>query len=195
MRIREIRVYHANLPVTDGEYRMALSTVKHLESTVVEMIAEDGTTGWGETCPLGSTYQPQHMLGARAAIAEIAPGLVGFDVDSIRAFYRQMDARLNGHNYAKAALDIAAHDMIGRKLGVPVSSLLGGALTDRIPSYYSLTVTPPDKVRQGYARLQIKIGAGRSRRTLKPCRRSGRQSATAPVLQSTPIAGLRRPRP
>src|SRR5262245_43309389 len=103
MRIEEIRVYHPNLPVADGEYRMALSTVKHLESTVIALVADDGTMGWGETCPIGSTYQPQHALGARAAIAEIAPGLVGFEADSIRALYRQMENRLNGHNYAKAA--------------------------------------------------------------------------------------------
>jgi 4-hydroxyproline betaine 2-epimerase len=166
MRISEIRVYHTELPVSGGEYRMALSSVTNVGSTVVELRSEDGITGWGETCPIGTTYQPQHALGARAAIAEIAPGLIGFEADSIRAFYRRMDSRLNGHNYAKAAFDIAVHDMIGRKLGIPVATLLGGALTDRVPSYYSLTVVPPDeavrtavdKVEQGYKRLQIKIG-------------------------------------
>jgi len=77
-----------------------------------------------------------------------------------------MDERLNGHNYAKAALDIAFLDLIGQRLGVPVSMLLGGALTDRVPSYYSLIVGAPDesariaadKVRAGYPRIQVKIG-------------------------------------
>ncbi|WP_281062359.1 mandelate racemase/muconate lactonizing enzyme family protein, partial [Mesorhizobium sp. M1C.F.Ca.ET.195.01.1.1] len=77
-----------------------------------------------------------------------------------------MDERLNGHNYAKAALDIAFLDLTGQRLGVPVSALLGGALTDRVPSYYSTIVGAPDetariaadKVNAGYARLQIKIG-------------------------------------
>src|SRR5690606_18981041 len=77
-----------------------------------------------------------------------------------------MNECLNGHGYAKAALDIAAFDLLGKRFGVPVSTLLGGSLTDRVPSYYSVTVHSPDetariakeKVRQGYKRLQLKLG-------------------------------------
>ncbi len=166
MRIRSINVYQALLPVKGGAYRMASGTVESLDSTLVEVTTEDGVTGWGETCPIGPVYQPHHTLGARAAIAEIAPGLVGEPTGSIRRLARRMDERLAGHGYAKAALDIAFYDVLGQRLGVPVSTLLGGALTDRVPSYYSTIVGDPDetariaadKVRSGYTRLQIKIG-------------------------------------
>ncbi|MBZ9757908.1 mandelate racemase/muconate lactonizing enzyme family protein [Mesorhizobium sp. ESP6-5] len=166
MRIRSIKVYQTLLPVKGGAYRMASDTVQNLDSTLVEVTTEDGLSGWGETCPIGPVYQPQHALGARAAIAEIAPGLIGEDTASMRRLAKRMDERLNGHNYAKAALDIALLDLAGQRLGVPVSTLLGGALTDRVPSYYSTTVGAPDetariaadKVNAGYPRLQIKIG-------------------------------------
>src|SRR5699024_3477760 len=80
--------------------------------------------------------------------------------------HRRMDGLLHGHNYAKAAVDIAAHDLLGKHLGVSVSDLLGGAVTDRVPSYYSTVVGPPDdtarlaaeKRAEGYPRLQVKIG-------------------------------------
>lgn len=166
MRIEEVRVYGKSVPVADGTYKMSTSAVKELESTIVEIVTDKGISGWGETCPIGPTYQPQHMLGARAALAEMAPHLVGLELTSINALWKQMDGSLNGHNYAKAALDIAAFDLLGKKFGVPVSILLGGALTDRVLSYYSVTVNEPDetariakeKVGQGYRRLQIKLG-------------------------------------
>jgi len=169
MRIETINVYKTLLPVKGGVYRMASDDVQSLDSTLVEIIADEGLTGWGETCPIGPIYQPQHALGARAAIAEIAPGLIGQEVASIRWLAKRMDERLNGHGYAKAAFDIALLDLLGQRLGVPVSTLLGGALTDRVETYYSLTVGEPnetariaaDKVKAGYPRLQIKIG-GRS---------------------------------
>ena len=73
MRIKTINVYKVLLPVKGGIYRMASDDVQSLDSTLVEVVTEEGLAGWGETCPIGPVYQPQHALGARAAIAEIAP--------------------------------------------------------------------------------------------------------------------------
>ncbi|RVB72039.1 MULTISPECIES: mandelate racemase/muconate lactonizing enzyme family protein [unclassified Mesorhizobium] len=169
MRIDHINLYTTRLPVKGGVYRMASDEVESLDSTLLEIVTDHGLTGWGETCPVGPLYQPHHALGARAAIAEIAPGLVGSEIASIRLLTKRMDERLNGHGYAKAAFDMALLDLLGQQLGVPVSTLLGGALTDRVPAYYSLIVGAPDetariaadKLKAGYLRLQVKI-SGRS---------------------------------
>ena len=79
MRIEEIRVYEKTLSVATGNYRMSMSSVKDLDSTIVEIVTSDKQSGWGETCPVGPVYQPHHALGARAAIAEMAPKLIGLD--------------------------------------------------------------------------------------------------------------------
>ena len=166
MRIEHINVYRVQLPVVGGAYRMASATVEALDSTLVEIVAADGLSGWGETCPVGPVYQPHHALGARAALEEICPGLIGTDATSPRAVARLMDDRLSGHGYAKAAIDIAVLDLLARHLGVSVGALLGGAITDRVPTYYSTIVGEPDdtariarqKVETGYPRLQIKVG-------------------------------------
>ena len=42
---------------------------------------------------------------------------------------RALDRLLNGHNYAKAAIDIAVHDLIGKALGIRVCEMLGGTRT------------------------------------------------------------------
>ena len=81
MRIKQIRVYSKLLPVKSGAYRMASATVKHLDSTIVEIVTDSGLSGWGETCPIGPVYQPHHTLGARAALQEIAPALMGAEIE------------------------------------------------------------------------------------------------------------------
>lgn len=166
MRIAEIRVYRIDLPVLGGPYRMALSELTALDSTVVEIVADNGLIGYGESCPLGPVYQPQHAGGARAALAEMAPGLIGCDPRRIGALNLRMDRLLAGHRYAKAAIDVALWDLTGRAYGARVCDLLGGALRESLPSYYAIGILPPEqaarvareKQAQGFRRLQLKVG-------------------------------------
>lgn len=165
MKIAEIHIYQHDLPVKNGPYTIANAEVWSLDTTLVKLVSDTGLIGWGETCPVGPTYAESHAGGARAALAQMAPGLIGAEVAPL-TLHRTMDGMLNGHNYAKAAIDIAAHDLLGKHLGVSVSELLGGATTDRVPSYYATGVGTPDdiarlardKLAEGYPRLQIKVG-------------------------------------
>ena len=166
MKIREIHIYQHDLPVKNGPYTMANAEVWALDTTLVKIVADNGLIGWGETCPVGSTYAPAHALGARAALTEFSSGLIGANLLGIRALHRKMDSLLNGHNYAKAAIDIAAHDLLGKHTGLSVATLLGGAMTNRVPSYFAtgvgtvddITKLAKEKIAEGYPRLQIKVG-------------------------------------
>jgi len=166
MKITEIHVYAHDLPVRNGPYTMANAKVWALDTTLVKIVTDTGLVGWGETCPVGPTYQPHHARGARAALEEMAQGLIGANPLQPLALRRRMDGLLNGHRYAKAAVDIAAHDLMGKAYGVRVADLLGGAVTENVPSYYATGVGEPDeiariaaeKVAEGYPRLQVKIG-------------------------------------
>ena len=166
MKITEIHVFSHPLPVKGGEYRLASDTVSRLDTTLVSVVCDNGLVGWGETCPIGTVYQPQHAAGARAALAELAPGLIGADPLQPLMLHRRMDGLLNGHRYAKAALDIAVYDLMGKHYGVRVAELLGGVVTERVPSYYAAGVGEPDDIAQiaaeraaqGFPRMQVKIG-------------------------------------
>lgn len=165
MKLTGINVYNIDLPVAGG-YKMASATVTFLQSTVVELITDQGIAGYGETCPVGPVYQPQHMLGARAALQEICPSLIGLDPRNIGRLNHAMDAALNGSRYAKAAVDVAAWDISGKSYGRRVCDLLGGATGETIPTYYSIRTATPDEMAkeacerqlEGYARIQLKIG-------------------------------------
>ena len=133
---------------------------------IVRLRTDAGLEGWGETCPLGTTYQPAHAGGAIAAINEMAGAIVGGSVLP-RQLSVRMDSALEGHRYAKAALDIAAWDILGKSAGMPLNQLLGGALSDPVQSYYAIAPLAPDeavrialdRVADGYQALQLKIGS------------------------------------
>ena len=95
MHLREIHVYTHELPIKNGAYSMAHAKYTSFTTTLVELVADDGTVGWGETCPVGPTYAECHSLGAVAALQEMAPGLIGCDIWPL-ALHRRMDGRLNG---------------------------------------------------------------------------------------------------
>lgn len=165
MKITELHVYSHQLPVRNGPYIMANAKVWSLDTTLVKLVTDTGLVGWGETCPVGPTYAPSHALGARAALMEMGQGLIGANPLQPVLLHRHMNSLLNGHRYAKAAVDMAAYDILGKATGLRVADLLGGAVTDSVPSYYATGVGEPDdiariaaeKVKEGYPRLQVKI--------------------------------------
>jgi len=166
MRIAEIHILKKELPVFGGTYSMSLERFDSVETTIVKLVSDDGLVGWGEFAQGNATYQPQHAKGVRAAISEMAPGLIGESVLSPLILWRRMESLLNGHNYAKAAIDVAVMDMLGKHYGVRVCDLLGGAAAERLPAYYAISIGIPDeiaeltaeKAAEGYRRIQLKVG-------------------------------------
>jgi len=167
MKIKSVSVFSHELQVVNGPYVYSGGTLGALRTCLVKITTDTGLVGWGEVCPLGPTYQPAHALGALAALQELAPHLIGVGVLP-RVVSQAMDAALDGHNYAKAAIDIAIYDVLGKAANLPVHALIGGALRARIPSYYAISLLGPEdtarivqeKQREGYRALQIKIGSG-----------------------------------
>ena len=128
MRVSEVHVYQKDLPIVGGPYTMSTMTLHNVDTTIVRLVTDSGIVGWGEVAPIGPLYQPQHALGARAAIAEMAPNIIGQSCLTPLLFCRRMNGLLNGHLYAKAALEVAVMDALGKHFGVRVCDLLGGAV-------------------------------------------------------------------
>src|SRR3954462_4023893 len=168
MQIQRIEVHGYALRYAHGEYVMSGGrAVRSLSSTLGRGIADTGAEGWGETCPLGPAYLEAHAGGARAALQELVPALIGVDPRNLGAVNDAMDSALKGHNYAKAALDIACWDLLGHALGTPVSTLLGGVRSPDFPLYVAIPLGPVwqlgvhvDARRQeGVRHFQLKLGA------------------------------------
>lgn len=167
MKITAIRVYQVDLPLREGRYRWSGGNyVDVFDSTVVAIETDAGITGYAECCPLGSAYLPSYAKGVRAGIDEIGPKLIGHDPTNLNAINRHMDAVLRGHPYAKAPLDIACWDILGKVAGLPVSALLGGAEQDEIALYRAISQEDASIMAQkiagyraeGYTKFQLKVG-------------------------------------
>ena len=166
--IERIDVFGYELTYAHGDYVMSAGReVTRLPSTVVRITTTGGVEGFGEVCPLGSTYLPAFGEGARAALRQLAPALIGADATNLADIHRRMDGRLSGHGYAKSGLDVACWDAFGRLTGQPVSALLGGTLQDELPLYVAIPLGPPARMAEFVAReratgirnFQAKLGA------------------------------------
>src|SRR6185436_1397205 len=126
MKIKTVRAYRVVQPFVDGPYRMSKGRVADaFDSLIVELVSDNGLTGWGEMAPLGNFYAPAFAAGARAGVAEIAPHLIGRDPQALAQMARLMDTVFKGHPYVKSALDMACWDLAAKAAGVPLVTLLG----------------------------------------------------------------------
>ena len=138
-----------------------------LPSTVVCITADDGTQGFGETCPLGPAYLPAHGGGARAALRELGPALLGLDPCALATVNDALDTALLGHAYAKSAVDVACWDLLGKATGQPVCTLLGGRRQATFPLYIAVPLGPAEEMAayvqarraEGIHQFQLKLGA------------------------------------
>jgi len=167
LRITRIEVYGYDLNYVHGDYVMSGGrVVRALPSTVVKVVTDQGTTGWGEVCPLGSTYLEGFAGGARVALQALAPALVGADPRNLALINERMDGALRGHAYAKSPLDVACWDILGKISGQPVATLLGGVRQDRYPLYVAIPLGSPEEMAacirarrgEGIHRFQLKVG-------------------------------------
>ena len=189
MKIAGIRVYQVDLPLVEGRY--AWSEGKYVEvfdSTVVELLTDEGVSGYGEVCPLGPFYLPAFAAGARAGIGELAPTLIGQDPTALGPINGLMDRALQGHAYVKSAIDMACWDLLGKTTGKSVCDLMGGKFGESVTLYRAISQRPADEMAEnvaahradGYTRFQLKVGG-------KPRDDIERIHAIADVLTSNEI--------
>jgi muconate cycloisomerase len=140
---------------------------------VVRLDIDEGMSGWGESPPgatwggpFGSYYGETPETVSQIVRDHLFPAIEGLDPRQPGVVHAAMDRAVKGHPYAKAALDIALHDAAGRALGVPVSTLLGGAMRDRLEVAHSLGIMDDDEaldeaeqaVAEGVRTIKLKTG-------------------------------------
>lgn len=166
MRITRIALHL--VPLTSHEtYVMADGKAcAEVESVILRLDSDEGLTGWGEVCPI-PRYLPAYARGVIPAIAELAETLIGADPVGPEALMARCEAALQGHRYAKSALDIALWDLTAKAAGLPLYRLLGGRQQQSAPLYHSITCVAPARMaeiavaarEQGIAQFQAKLGA------------------------------------
>jgi L-alanine-DL-glutamate epimerase-like enolase superfamily enzyme len=124
-----------------------------------------GTTweGMGEAAPYA--YYGELRGTVEAALESFAP-LLGDDPFAIDAVMDRLEARLRHNTGAKAAIDMALHDLLGKVLGQPIWRIWGLDPTRGPETSYSIGIDTPDimaaKARElaqaGWPLLKLKVG-------------------------------------
>jgi L-alanine-DL-glutamate epimerase-like enolase superfamily enzyme len=149
-----------------------LSLTRPLGEFVLARVEANGVEGWGEVVSLpdwGDVDGRRHGETPATVTAvvheQIAPWLLAEEF-LLGELGSRLDELIIGHPYAKALVEIAVHDLVGRQRGVPVYDLLGGAARERVPVAHMIGLMPVNDalreattaVADGICALQIKGG-------------------------------------
>ncbi len=166
MKISTITVWLVPLTSHETYYMAEGKACDTVETAVVRLETDTGQAGWGEVCPIPH-YLPAYARGVAPALEEMAPVLLGADPVGPEALMDRLDTFLQGHYYAKSAIDTALWDLTSQAAGLPLYALLGGRRQETMPLYHSVTCVEPDEMARmareahatGIRQFQAKLGA------------------------------------
>jgi len=166
LTIRRVEAIPVAIPFVKPVLMGGGQKIEHSESLIVRIEAADGRVGWGEASAAPVMTGDTLPAMTEAVEKHLAPRLTGQNaLDRIR-LSRVLDEAMIGNTGAKAACDIALHDLVGRHFGVPVVQLLGGKARDRVlalaqlgnPDIEEDIAEARKKQRDGYTYFKLKVG-------------------------------------
>ena len=167
MKIKRIQAHYVRIPFDMGAPLQDMGGIRFptMDHLLVEVTTDTGLTGWGEG--FGHTIIPATQT---ALESYVAPWFIGKDATDIEGLHRQAAQAFHifGRNgpvvYAHSAIDIALWDIAGKRAGLPLYQLLGGASRTHVRAYASLlrygkpeTVARicADRVQQGFKHIKL----------------------------------------
>lgn len=148
MQVKKIELFEVILPRRRPHRWATLITPIGQGYVILRITTDDGIQGWGEATVLpewGGDFGRYFGESSRTVFTAIADylfpsalkGCSPFDIEALTARMHQV---IKGHLYAKAAVEMALFDIMGKALRQPVYNLLGGRVRSRIPLAHSLGI-------------------------------------------------------
>jgi L-alanine-DL-glutamate epimerase-like enolase superfamily enzyme len=162
--IVDVRIRRISAPL-HTPFVTALRRATTVESLLVEIVDSDEQRGFGEA-PQVWQVTGASVAGAADCVEQmLGPRLIGRDPDDLVANCRIVQRAVVGNESAKAAVDVALHDLAATRLGVPLVRLLGGSalrvatdVTLSAADSRSLSVAAADRMSEGFSVLKVKVG-------------------------------------
>lgn len=132
-----------------------------LGKPVLVKIHADGVTGYGQIRPISpGHFIPDTVHSMVGAITDVyGPRLLGKDLLDLEPMLTMFDQALPANMNARAALDHALHDAVGKALKLPAYKLLGGLCQERIPLEWSVSMAAePGKMVEDAQRAMKEFG-------------------------------------
>ena len=138
---------------------------------LVKVTIDDGVAGWGEATPTPRwTYETAETIVSTLK-KYLAPAVIGLEAWDLDGVHCAMERAINpgvtmGSPLAKSALDVALHDALARRRGIPLCELLGRRRRTAFDLTWMITTLNPSDAERlakegldaGYTCFECKIG-------------------------------------
>src|SRR5215510_6753027 len=168
MKIESLTLHHISMPLV-SPFETSFGRETDRECVVITLQAE-GLTGYGECVASREPgYNYETTVTAWHIIKDfIAPLILGKDLQGVEDFQKRVES-IRGHHLAKAGVEMALWDLLGKRDGKSLKQMFGGA-RDKVEvgvsigiqeSASALVRSVESYLQNGYRRVKIKIKPGR----------------------------------
>ena len=168
MRINRLELFDISIPFKIP-YRLskAYGTLEKARAVILKVHTDQGIIGLGEADPMNPFTEETTATVMVVFRDLIAPLLLGRDPSEVNRIEAVLDQSVRGNPTARGAVNMALYDILGKVLGVPVYTLLGGKLHDRLPLLGPIgsgtveedTAAIEALIQEGYRTVMIKMGS------------------------------------
>ncbi len=140
-------------------------------SVIVRLTDSDGVQGWGQSVPVETwTYETCESVES-TLVRYLLPAVLGADPTDLADVHARMERTIRpsfsvGQPLAKAAIDLACHDLWGKRTRKCVAELLGGVRQSSIQLSWTVQSPTLEGARAlmeqgralGYSSFNVKVG-------------------------------------
>ena len=152
---------HIISQITDLQLKHPFKIARRATDAYRQVVSVEIDGGIGETAP--ARFYGETVDTVRVALETIAPALPD-NLDAIRDVMATVETTLGGNYAAKSAIDMALHDRLAKKLGVPLYKLWGLNPQKTPCTCFTIGLDEPEimaeKTRhaEAYPILKVKLG-------------------------------------
>ncbi len=168
MKIESITLHHVSMPLV-APFETSFGRETDRQCILITLQSE-GLTGYGECVATRDPGYNYETTGTAWHILKdfIAPLILNQNVNDAQDFQKRVDG-IRGHHLAKAGVEMALWDLVGKRDGKSLKELFGGT-RDNVDvgvsigiqeSASALVRTVEAYLEEGYRRVKIKIKPGR----------------------------------
>jgi L-alanine-DL-glutamate epimerase-like enolase superfamily enzyme len=174
MKIVKAEIYVVEFPLKEP-FIISYATYPHMAAVIVKLETDTGLIGYGEAVP-DEHVTGEQVNGTYEILKNVlVPAVIGQNPFDIEKIHFLMNSEIARNPAAKAAIDIACYDLMGKASGQPVYNLIGGRAHDNLQYPKVLSIEAPEimaekaklAMEQGFSSLKLKVGGPDSSMDIK----------------------------
>ena len=165
MKIIRVEAFPTPLPLKKP-FAIALGIMTHSPNVVVRITTDEEIKGYGEASTWHVVYGYDQQSVVQAIERYLGPAVIGMDPLDIEGIVSRMNVVLPKNRMAKAGIETACQDIRGKVAGLPLVSLLGGAVREAVEVIAAVDIVSLAEaetltrqwVEKGFGCIKIKVG-------------------------------------